>query len=276
MFPNEPALSQSFDPSITSIDQNVRNTIGDIRQPWVEMGNQCGVSEFAAKALFALGMMRRYILSANAVLKEMRYHGFLSAYSLLSSSVELLGRCIHRDIEVRQHPVRHSGRRLKAGLEYIRNPSLQQGVIAETNHHTDAVGGYNVGDLMNLRNLVVHGACISHVPGIKADIELLHHLRVLLYGVPFDEQDPHLGLGPHRGALDRYCEELLAGDQNRCNQLATAAISPSPTRLQGGDFPFSVQVVNEMREHVQQNLATNRFPLSGSYSDSEDFFRLYP
>jgi len=275
MFPNEPTLSNSLDPSIKSIKQNVHTAVGDIRQPWIDLGNKCGVSEFTSKALFTLGMMRRYVLSANAVLKEMRHHGFLSAYSLICSGIELLGRCTHQSLEVRQHPVSLSTERLEAGLNYIRNPRLHQGVIIETNHYTNSAGGYNTQDLVNLRNLVTHGACISKSSSIKADIELLHNLRVLIYGVPFDEIDPHLGQGPHKGALDRYCEELLAGDSNRCNQLASAAISPSPTHLQGGDFPLSTQVVNEMRNHVQRNLSGNNFPVSGGYSKRKDYFQLY-
>ena len=66
MFFCEPTLSQYID-----LGEELRSKVGDIRQPWVDVSNKCGVSPFAAKALFALGMMRRYILSANVILKNM-------------------------------------------------------------------------------------------------------------------------------------------------------------------------------------------------------------
>jgi hypothetical protein len=145
----------------------------------------------------------------------------------------------------------------------------------ETNHYTDAMGGYKVDDLINLRNLVAHGACIVKVSQIKADIELLHNLRVLIYGVPFDEQDPHLGQGPHPGALDKYCEQLRSGNKIKCDQLASSAISPSPTQLMGGDWPFSTKVINEIMQHIKSNDEKDRFPISGGYSKVQDHFQLY-
>ena len=88
MFPYEPVPTQYLDdPGIGLSD---RTSVGDIRQPWIELGTEFGVSAFARKALFALGMMRRYVLSANAVLKDLRHSGFLSACGLLGSGVELL------------------------------------------------------------------------------------------------------------------------------------------------------------------------------------------
>src|SRR4030042_6469570 len=103
MFQNEPQLSQYLDfPGVRASD---RNTVGDIRQHWIDIGATLRISAFTAKALFALGIMQRYVLSANSVLKEIRHLGFLSAYSLLSSGIEVLGRCIHDNIGVRQNPV---------------------------------------------------------------------------------------------------------------------------------------------------------------------------
>jgi hypothetical protein len=275
MFPYQPALSQFIDPTIL-VSQTIQTAIGDLQQPWIDLGQVCGVSAFAAKALFSLGMMRRNVLSANAVLKEQRFHGFLPAFALLSISIELLGRCTHPELEKRQHPTAKSMDRLKAGFEFIKNPRLQANVIVETNHYIDANGGYNTDDLLNLRNLAAHGACIVKVSQVKADIELLHNLRVLIYGVPFDEIDPHLGQGPYAGALDRYYQELVAGNKTRCEQLATAAISPSPTQLQGGSWPLSAQVVNEILQHIQRNLSQGYLPISGGHTKTYDYFQLYP
>ncbi len=274
MFTYQPALSQFLD-STVSVSHTVRTAIGDMQQPWIDLAQVCGVSAFDAKALFSLGMMRRYILSANSVLKELKFHGFLSAFSLLSSAIELLGRCIHPDLKKRQHPIDFSKDRLKAGFEFIKNPRLQPGVIVETNHYIDAHGGYNVDDLINLRNLAAHGSCIVRVSQIKADIELLHNLRVLIYGVPSDENDPHLGYGPIAGALDRYYEQLFAGNRVSCDQLATAAVSPSPTQLQGGNWPLSAQVVNEINQHIRHNLSQDNLPISGGYIKAQDHFQLY-
>ena len=274
MFPCQSALSQFLDPTV-SVKQAVRTAIGDIQQPWIDLGKEWRMSAFDAKALFSLGMMRRYILSANSVLKELRFHGFLSAFALLSSAIELLGRCTHPNLEVRQHPIEKSMDRLTAGFEYIKNPRLQAGVVVETNHYINANGGYNVDDLINLRNLAVHGACIVRVSQVKADIELLHNLRVLIYGVPFGELDPHLGDGPVAGALDRYYGELVAGNSIRCEQLATSAISPSPTQLQGGNWLLSTQVVNEITQHIQSNLAQGNLPVGGGHTKAQDHFQLY-
>jgi hypothetical protein len=274
MFSYEPVLTQYLDgPKITS---NIRKAVGDIRQPWIEVAAISGTSMFEAKALFALGMMRRYVLSANAVLKDTRFYGFISAYALLSSSIELLGRCIHSNKDVRQHPVSCSTERLVAGLEYIKNPRLRVGVIVETNHYTDADGGYNAEDLKNLRNLVIHGSCITKTSNIKGDIELLHQLRKALYGVPLGEVEPHEGTGPLKGAIDRYYESLAVGDKDICERLASAAISPIPLKLQGGNWPFDVQLVNETKQHISKNLHLGRLPISGGHIKTKDYFQLYP
>jgi len=274
MFPFEPSLSQYIDdPGINSA---IRTRIGDIRQPWIDLGSKCGVSEFSAKALFALGMMRRYILSANAVLSVMRFHGFISAYSLLGSGIELLGRCVHPNKKMRQDPVYESMNRLEAGLAYIKNPRLQVGVIVETNHYVDTMGGYSIDDLKNLRNLTVHGACIARPADIKGDIELLHQLRKAFYGVPEGENEPHEGAGPIKGGIDRYFEALASGDIDLCERLATAAVSPAPLSLQQGAWPLDAQVVNEINQHIQDNLAMSLFPISGRYTKADDHFQLYP
>src|SRR5688572_6554986 len=111
MFAYEPLPTQFLDDP--KIELSVRNAIGDIRQPWIDLGGKLGISPFEAKALFALGMMRQYVLSANAVLKVLRHSGFLSACGLVGSGVELLGRCIHADKKVRQDPIGESMKRLE-------------------------------------------------------------------------------------------------------------------------------------------------------------------
>jgi hypothetical protein len=267
-------LSQNIDDP--SISLTIRSDVGNIRQPWVDLGSKCGVSEFSAKALFALGMLRRYILSANTVLMAMRFHGFVAAYSLLSSGIELLGKCVHANKEVRQQPVAKSSERLLAGLDYLKNQRLGIGIIVETNHYPQATGGYTGEDLKQLRHLVVHGACIARTANIKADIELLHQLRKLYYGVPIGENEPHEGAGPIKGALDRYYDGLTNGDRDRCDRLASAAISPLPTQFQKGAWPFDAQVVNEIKQHIQENLALGYFPISGGHTKAQDYFQLYP
>lgn len=274
MFPYEPLLSQYLDaPKINSRD---RDAVDDIRQPWVDLGSEFGISAFSAKALFALGMMRRYILSANAVLRDLRYQGFLSAYELLGSSVELLGRCIHPDLKVRQDPVSGSMERVEAGFDFIRRSHLPSGVVAETNHYQKENGGYTAVDLKNLRNLVVHGSCLTKASQIKGDIELLHELRKAFYGIPAEETDPHEGQGPIKGAIDRYYEFLTSGDKEKCEQLATAGISPIPLKLQASAWPFDAQVIAETKHLIEDNLALERFPISGGYRKINDFFQLYP
>ena len=126
MFTYEPSPTQYLDAS--GIKPKVRDAVGDIRQPWVDLGLECGISAFAAKALFALGMMRRYIQSANVILRDLRHLGFLSACGLLGSGVEILGRCIHQDRTVRQDPVSRSLDRLQAGFEFVRRCHLPSGI----------------------------------------------------------------------------------------------------------------------------------------------------
>lgn len=274
MFPNEPQLSQHLDfPRVRVSD---RNAVGDIRQPWIDIGATLGISAFTAKALFALGIMRRYVLSANLVLKEMRHLGFLSAYSLLSSGIEVLGRCIHDNIAVRQNPVLRSTDRLRAGFEFSRRQHLPAGIIVETNHFNQSGGGYNSEELTNMRNLATHGGCITRTLQIKGDIELLHELRKAFYGIPIGENDPHQGSGPIMGALDRYYELLATGDNVICEKLATAGISPTPLRLQNGGWPFDKQIISEIHQDITSNLSQHRYPISGGHRRADDYFQLYP
>ena len=142
MFTYEPSQIQYL--NHPHIKPSVQNAVGDILQPWVDFGSEFGISAFEAKALFALGMMHRYVLSANAILKDLRHLGFLSAYGLLGSGIELLGRCIHPDKKVRQDPVSESMKRLQAGFEFIRRSHLPTGMVVETNHYTKENGGYNL------------------------------------------------------------------------------------------------------------------------------------
>lgn len=273
MFIYEPSLSQFLDPKIS---QQVRQDVGDIRQPWVGLGATVGISPFAAKALFALGMMRRYILSANAILKDLRHLGFLSACALFGSAVELLGRCIHQNKIVRQDPISNSMKRLQAGFDFIKRPHLPLGVIVATNHYPVQKGGYSVQDLINLRNLAAHGGSLSRATQIKGDIELLHELRKALYGIPFNEEDPNEGHGPVSGATDRYYELLATGNRAMCDRLATSGISPIPVRFQGTTWPFDTIIIAEIKQLIEENVKLGYYPISGGHSKANDYFQLYP
>lgn len=274
MFTYEPLPIQYLDAS--GLKQNVQNAVGDIRQPWVDLGSESGISAFAAKALFALGMMHRYVLSANVILRDMRHLGFLCAYGLLGSGCEILGRCIHQDKTVRQDPVSGSSERLQAGLEFIARSHLPSGMVVETNHYTKENGGYNADDLKNLRNLAAHGGCLTKASQIKGDVELLHELRKAFYGVLIEETDPHEGEGPIKGAIDRYYETLASGDREMCDRLATAGISPVPLKLQRGAWPFDARTVVETKRLIEENLRLGRFPISGGHTKTQDYFQLYP
>ena len=274
MFTYEPLLFQYLDDP--GISQQIRQDVGDIRKPWVDLGSTVGISPFAAKALFTLGMMRRYVLSANAILKDLRHLGFLSACGLIGSAVELLGRCTHQDKFVRQDPRSGSMKRLEEGFNFIKRPHLPLGVIVSTNHYPVQNGGYNICDLQNLRNLAAHGGSLSSATQIKGDIELLHELRKALYGIPFDEVDPNDGQGPVRGAIDRYYEILASGDRKMCDRLATAGISPIPVRFQAGSWPFDAIIIAEIKQLIEENVKLGRYPISGSHSKAYDYFQLYP
>lgn len=152
----------------------------------------------------------------------------------LGSGGELLGRCIHPDKNVRQDPVSGSKKRLEKGFEFIRRPHLLSGMVVETNHYVKESGGYTAQELINLRNLAAHGGCLTKASQIEGDIELLHELRKAFYGVPVGETDPHEGKGPIKGAIDRYYEILASGDNEMCERLASAGISPVPLSLQKG------------------------------------------
>lgn len=266
MFPYQPSLTSSLAGS---------PKVGDIRQPWIDLSGRCGMSEFSAKSLFAVAMMLQFVESANAILHQMRFRGFLSAFELMASGVELLGRCVHPDPTVRQHPTQRSRDRLEAGLNFVKVPRLPAGVIVETNHFPASQGGYSAQDLQRLRNFTTHGACIDATQGVKADIELLHQVRKAFLGVPIGEDEPHDGPGPIAGALDRYLAQLLAGDRALCEQLATAAISPTPLSLHGGAWPFADQLVNAMKGQVDDNLARGLPAVIGGYTKGEDHFQLY-
>ena len=165
MFNYEPLPIQYLDDP--KIKTSVQKAVGDIRQPWVDLGAQLGSSPFAAKALFALGMMRRYFLSANTILRDFRHLGFLSACGLIGSGIELLGRCIHSKRKVRQDPVSESMKRLEEGFSFISRSHLPAGIVVETNHYPKEQGGYKAEDLKNLRNLAAHGGCLTNAQKIK-------------------------------------------------------------------------------------------------------------
>ena len=120
--------------------------------------------------------------------------------------------------------------------------------------------GYDkVDDLVNLRNLVIHGACIAAPTKIKGDIELLHELRKILFGIPVGESNSVGSRGPIEGAVDRYYGELIAGDADKCDRLASAAISPLHfLRLQDGAWPFAEQLVREIQQIIADNVNNGR------------------
>jgi hypothetical protein len=266
-----------YQPPLTSrlADPALHAKVGDIRQPWVDLSTRCGMSEFSAKAFFATAMMLQFVESANAVLHHMRFRGFLSAFELMASAIELLGRCTHPDIGVRQHPTQRSGDRLQAGLKLVKVDRLPPDVIVETNHFPASQGGYSVQDLQTLRNFTTHGACIDASTGVKADIELLHEVRKAFFGVVHGEDDPHSGPGPIPGAIDRYLGSLLAGDVDLCDHLASAALSPAPLSLHAGGWRFADQLVDAMQRRVDDNLARGFPAVSGGYAKTEDHFQLY-
>jgi hypothetical protein len=265
IFPYEPALTQYLADPVTG------SQIGDIRQPWIDLSARCGVSEFSAKALFAVGLMVQYVESADAVLEATHFRGFLSAFRLMASSIELLGRCVHPDIAARQHPHSRSGDRLTAGFEFMQPSHLPAGVIVETNHHR-----YSERHLKTLRNFTTHGACVEASIGIHADIELLHEVRKAFFGVLDGEDDPHRGRGPIVGAIDRFFDHLVAGDVTTCEYLASAAVSPAPLILHGGGWHFASQVVVEMHRRIEENSARGVPAVIGGYTKAQDHFRLYP
>lgn len=244
--------------------------------PWTELSGRCGISEFSAKALFAVAMMHQFVESANATLRQMRFRGFLSAFELMASGVELMGRCVHSEDDVRRNPMGRSSERLEAGLAFMKVPRLPPDVIVETNYFPAGRGGYSVQDLKSLRNFATHGACIDATSGVKADIELLHQVRKAFLGVPDGEDEPHDGPGPIVGALDRYLAQLMAGDEVLCQRLASAAISPTPLSLHGGVWPFADQLVHEMKTRVGDNLAQDLPAVIGGYHKGDDHFQLYP
>lgn len=274
MFVYEPVPVQYLDDP--KIKTGVRNAVGDIRQPWVDLSSQLSASAFEVKTLFVFGMMRRYFLSANTILRDYRHLGFLSACGLIGSSIELLGRCIHPNRKVRQDPISESMKRLEEGFSFIKRQHLPQGVVIEINHYPVAKGGYKAEDLKNLRNLAAHGGCLTNSMNIKGDIELLHEIRKAFYGVPIDEIDPHEGSGPIKGAIDRYFDILASGDKEMCDRLASSGISPIPLKLQKGAWPFDIRVINETKKVIENNIKLNQFPISGGYKKSSDFFQLYP
>lgn len=265
LFPRQPSLAATLPSSGL-----------DIRQPWVDLAGRTGETEFSAKALFAVGLMLRYVESANAVLSQMRHRGFLSAFELLASAAELLGRCVHQDIRARQDPRAGSGARLDAGFTFIKLGRLPVGMILETNHFPASSGGYTAKDLATIRNFSTHGSAVDATGNLKADVELLHELRKALLGVLTGEMDPHLGRGPQPGAIDRFLGLLMAGDPTHCDRLADAAVSPEPLLLHGDNWRFADQVVQETAHLIRANTTNGSPPASGSMRFGEDHFQLYP
>ncbi len=266
MFPYKPPLSQYLTNVPSQLDNNLIKSIGDIKQPWADLADPPELDEFSAKTFFVIGMIRRYILSANAILGVMDHEEFLTAYLLLCVGIELLGRCCHPDKLIRQHPTNKSNERLKEGFEFIRRSHLPQSQVVATNHFKMENGGYSIEDLINLRNLVAHGGGITKATTIKGDVELLNELRTALWCVPNGDSDPQLGTGPREGALDRYFVMLATGDIEMCDRLASAAVSPVPVQLQQNHtWRFDKMLIEEIKDHINNNLQAGAPPVSGGF-----------
>ena len=162
---------------------------------------------------------------------------------------------------------------MSEGLGYIRDPlsKLSSDIVVGTNHYS-----YDVESLINLRNLSIHGSCIAAPGTIRGDIELLHELRKLIYGIPIGESNSLGKAGPISGAIDRYFEELKSGDKNRCDRLASAAISALHfLKLQNGDWPFAKTLINDLMQDIANNKSNGQPPISGSHTRQNDCFQLY-
>jgi hypothetical protein len=161
------------------------------------------LTPFAAKALYAFGMMRHLIESAGwALTHKPPYQCFyISAYLLSCGAIELLGRCVSGD----ESEDRGAGRRLRCGLRRIASlpqDSDDTSVVVATNHWH-----YTIGNCVALRNFCAHGASAGEV---TIDVELVDEILKKL-----------------SNAMDDYWGQLVTPVNNDLREsLSRAAIAP--------------------------------------------------
>lgn len=186
------------------------------------------LTPFAAKALYAFGMMRHLMESAGWTLKHKPPYEcfYIAAYLLSCGAIELFGRCVSGDDDEKHGAIR----RLKCGLKEI--ASIPQSndddsqVVVVTNHKK-----YTIADCVALRNFCTHGGSVGTV-GI--DVELV------------DET-----LKKVSQAMIKHWNRLMnPSDDNVRSDLAKAAVAP----LFAGPGPDAI-LVGDLYNHVEKGLA---------------------
>jgi len=130
---------------------------------------------------------------------------YLPAYGILTSGVDLLGRCIsgERDTGGRSGSCIETGFRWIASGDDGKTSPLM--IVVETR-----AARYSVTDLVALRNFAVHGQAVAHPQPLRGvrdlDYELVHALKPLL-----------------AAGLERYWN-ALQNDDGLCNALAKANV----------------------------------------------------
>jgi hypothetical protein len=154
------------------------------------------------KAAYVIGIIHDIceavdVLIASRLPREVKY---IPAYAMFSSGVEILGRCINGNDDVRG-----SVADLRAGFEWLTwSGSLGASQVLPV--VTTATAAYSVEDLVALRHFATHGQATAKALPQSIDFELLA-------GMP-----PILAVG-----LERYWSELNTKD-TCCDNLAKANV----------------------------------------------------
>lgn len=173
---------------------------------WLALNQQvAGHPNFNAltiKAAYVIGIVHDICEAVDALVasrlpREVKY---IPAYAMFSSGVELLGRCINGNDNVRG-----SVSDLGAGLEWLAS-SGSSGVSQVPPVVTTATAAYSVEDLVALRHFATHGQATARATPQSIDFELLAVMPPLL-----------------AAGLERYWSKLNT-DDTFCDKLAKANV----------------------------------------------------
>jgi hypothetical protein len=186
------------------------------------------LTPFAAKALYAFGMMRHLMESAGwSLMHKPPYECFyIAAYLLSCGAIELFGRCVSGDDDEKSGATRRLKRGLKEIASILPSKDDDSQVVVVTNHKK-----YTIADCVALRNFCAHGGSVG---AVSIDVELVDEV-----------------LKKVSQAMDKYWDRLMdPSDDNVRKDLAKAAVAP----LFAGPGPDAI-LVGDIYSHIEKGLA---------------------
>lgn len=186
---------------------------------WIDLNGRAGGNPqfypLTIKAAYVIGAIHCLCQSVSILLKDdnAKLVSYIPAYGIFASGVELFGRCLRGNSNLRG-----SGNDISIGFKWLASTSLddykddyesvpENIVFVQTNHYM-----YSIKNLVALRHFAAHGQATSHEIGKGAyafgyiDYEILSHMPTYI-----------------AAGLERYWKELQTSAE-LCNRLAAANV----------------------------------------------------